>query len=95
MSEKTLNQANITIDGKEYEWASLPESVRSELQMVIYIDNKLKESQQDIYAYQTAKNAYLASIKNNLQLGEKSEKSAFEEESENTDSIDFSAFNLS
>lgn len=95
MSEDTVSQANVNIDGKEYEWASLPESIRAELKMVVFINNKLQAIQQDIFAYQTAKNAYIANIKSKIDLGEKSENIKIENKIEDSDSIDFNAFNLS
>lgn len=95
MVEQEAKQPNITIDGREYEWNSLPEVVRAELQMVVHIDNELKKIQQNVNVYQTAKNTYLASIKHNLQSTDNSGGSKSDADSLNADSIDFGAFDLS
>lgn len=95
MVEQAAEQPNVNIDGKEYEWNSLPEVVRSELRMILHIDGELKKIQQTAYIYQTAKNAYLASIKHNLDSGDNSGGSAPDTAKSDTDSIDFGAFNLS
>lgn len=57
---------NVTIDGQEYELASLPEEVHKELAMIIHIDHKLKELQQNHSVMLTSRNAYVASIKSTL-----------------------------
>lgn len=57
---------NVTIDGDQYELASLPEEVHKELAMIIHIDHKLKELQQSYSVMLTSRNAYVARIKTTL-----------------------------
>lgn len=48
---------NVTIDGQEYKFASLPEEVHKELAIVIYNNRKLKEFQQNHSVMLTSRNA--------------------------------------
>lgn len=57
---------SVTIDGDEYELASLPEEVHKELAMIIHIDHKLEELQQNYSGMLTSRNAYVARIKTTL-----------------------------
>lgn len=52
----------VKIDGNEYALESLPEKVRSELSMVVHIDQKLQDLKQNQMAMMTSRNAYVMSI---------------------------------
>lgn len=56
----------IKIDDREYDTDTLSSEARQQLQMLIAADNRLRELQRDVALVQTARNAYLATLKSHL-----------------------------
>lgn len=53
---------NITIDDKNYEFDSLPEEVKAQINMLLATDQKLNELQRDLAIAQTARAAYARAL---------------------------------
>ena len=49
---------NVNFDGKEYDFESLSEEARAQINMLVAADNKIAELQRDLAITQTARNAY-------------------------------------
>jgi len=58
--------ANLTIDGKEYDIASLSDEAKAQLNNIQTVERKLAELQQEAAILQTARNAYAAALKAQL-----------------------------
>ena len=56
----------IKIDHREYDTDTLSEAARQQLQMLMAADNRLRELQRDVALVQTARNAYLATLRSHL-----------------------------
>jgi hypothetical protein len=52
----------ITIDGKEYDLASLTDEAKNQLMNVRVADQKIASAQQDLAVLQTARNAYARAL---------------------------------
>ncbi|CAA0091047.1 DUF6447 family protein [Zhongshania aliphaticivorans] len=52
----------ITIDGKEYDLASLTNEAKSQLMNIRVADQKIASAQQDLAVLQTARNAYARAL---------------------------------
>ena len=63
--------ANITIDGKEYDWDSMSDEAKGQLGSLQYVDRQLAELQMRAAAYQTARSGYASALKSLLENGEK------------------------
>ena len=63
--------ANITIDGKEYDWDSMSDEAKGQLGSLQYVDQQLAELQMRAAAYQTARSGYASALKSLLENGEK------------------------
>jgi len=59
----TDNRTSITIDGKEYEIASLSDTAKAELVNLQIVDRKIAESQQEMAILRTARNAYASALR--------------------------------
>lgn len=53
---------NITIDDKNYEFDSLPEEAKAQINMLLATDQKLAELQRDLAIAQTARAAYARAL---------------------------------
>jgi len=53
----------VTIDDKEYALDALSDEVKANLTSVQLVDQKIAQAQQEIAILQTARNAYVASLK--------------------------------
>jgi hypothetical protein len=53
---------NITIDEKNYEFDSLPEEAKAQINMLLATDQKLAELQRDLAIAQTARAAYARAL---------------------------------
>lgn len=68
-----MNDAQkITIDGREYNTADLSDKVKNELISLRAAEQELARIQTQLALVQTARNAYAASIRNELEGGEQS-----------------------
>ena len=56
----------IKLGEREYDTDTLSSEARQQLQMLIAADNRLRELQRDVALVQTARNAYLATLKTHL-----------------------------
>ncbi|RNL61860.1 DUF6447 family protein [Zhongshania marina] len=52
----------ITIDGKEYDLASLTDEAKNQLMNIRVADQKIASAQQDLAVLQTARNAYARAL---------------------------------
>jgi hypothetical protein len=52
----------LTIDGKEYDLASLTDEAKSQLMNIRVADQKIESAKQDIAIFQTARNAYARAL---------------------------------
>ena len=59
--------ATITIDGKDYDLESLSAPAKAELTSLQFVDQELARLQLQAAALQTARNAYAAALKAQLQ----------------------------
>ena len=50
--------ANITIDGKEYDYDDLSDEVKAQLASIRFVDSEIQRIQLKLAAFQTARNAY-------------------------------------
>ena len=55
--------AKITIDGKEYEFESLPKEAQAQIVNIQYVDRKIADLQSEIAVLNAAKQFYLAQLK--------------------------------
>ena len=60
--------SNITIDGKEYELASLSAEAREQIARISAVDRKLQELQVDFVIAQTARASFVEQLKSHLPL---------------------------
>ena len=56
----------IKLDDREYDIDQLPPEAKQQLEMVVAAENKIRELQRDMMIAQTARNAYLAALKDAL-----------------------------
>lgn len=64
MSDTTT--PTVTIDDKEYALDALSDEVKANLTSVQLVDQKIAQAQQEIAILQTARNAYVAALKEAL-----------------------------
>lgn len=65
MSEEN-SASTITIDGKPYDLANLSDTAKMQIASLQVVDQKIAEAQQTIAIMQTARNAYIAALKDEL-----------------------------
>jgi len=58
--------AKINFDGVEYEVESLSQETRSEFEMLVASEQRMRELQRDLAIIQTARNAYANGLKERL-----------------------------
>lgn len=58
--------ANIKFDGVEYDIESLAQETRSEFEMLVASEQKMRELQKELAIVQTARNAYARALKDRL-----------------------------
>ena len=58
--------ANVTIDGKEYDFDSLSESAQGNLKSIQYIKSELTKLSAQVAIFRTAEKAYADALKNEL-----------------------------
>lgn len=56
----------IKIDDREYDTDQLSAEARQQLDMLVLAENRLRELQRDLALVQTARNAYLATLRTHL-----------------------------
>jgi len=59
----------VTVDGKDYDLDILSAEAKAQLEMVLACDRKLSELKADVAIIQTARNAYVAALKEMLPKG--------------------------
>lgn len=57
---------NINIDGKDYDFDTLPQSAKEQLQSLQFVDTELKRLQAQAAIYQTARIAYVNALQQAL-----------------------------
>lgn len=57
---------NITIDGKNFEFESLPDECKGQLGALRYVDAEIQRLQAQLAAMQTARNTYAQAVKESL-----------------------------
>lgn len=56
----------IKLDGQDYDFDTLPENVKKQLQSLQFVDAELIRLENQIAVFKTAKNAYMNAIKQTL-----------------------------
>ena len=66
MTEQDAKQAKINIDGKEYSLSDLSDQAKAQVVSLQVVDAELQRMQRQAGIYQTARNAYLAALRQAL-----------------------------
>jgi phosphoribosylcarboxyaminoimidazole (NCAIR) mutase len=67
MTEKEEEMPKITVDGIEYNTEDLSENGKAQLASLQFLEVQMKSLKSEIAAYQTARNAYVIALKEELE----------------------------